>query len=58
MVALGLRYFTVQVRDCVAEDRQRRAVTEAAAPMTGNGPTVAVCFPRPDGNWIEIIQRN
>jgi catechol 2,3-dioxygenase-like lactoylglutathione lyase family enzyme len=61
MVALGLRYFTVQVRDCVAEDRRLVAAgaTEAAAPMTGNGPTVAVCFFRdPDGNWIEIIQRN
>jgi catechol 2,3-dioxygenase-like lactoylglutathione lyase family enzyme len=59
MVALGLRYFTVQVRDCAAEYRRLTAAgaTEGAAPMPG--PTASVCFIRdPDGNWIEVIQRS
>jgi catechol 2,3-dioxygenase-like lactoylglutathione lyase family enzyme len=59
MAALGMRYVTMQVRNC---DAAYKALTsagasEAIAPL--NFGTVArICFVRdPDGNFVEISQR-
>ena len=62
LVGAGLRYFTVQVRDCVAEHERVLAAggNEGSPVMPGpaGGPTVALFFIRdPDGNWIEVVQR-
>jgi len=59
MRAVGLRYITVQVRDCDREHRRLMSmgVWEGAAPAT-LGTVARICFIRdPDGNWIEISQR-
>ena len=59
MRAVGMRYITVQVRDCSAEHRRfmSMAVWEGAAPVT-LGEIARICFIRdPDGNFIEISQR-
>ncbi|MGO9057342.1 MAG: VOC family protein [Candidatus Binataceae bacterium] len=62
LVGAGLRYFTVQVRDCAAEHKRVLAAggNEGSPVMPGpaGGPTVALFFIRdPDGNWIEVVQR-
>jgi lactoylglutathione lyase len=59
MAALGIRYFTIQVRDCNAVHRQLTAASapEAMAPINF-GSLARICFVRdPDGNVIEISQR-
>jgi catechol 2,3-dioxygenase-like lactoylglutathione lyase family enzyme len=59
MAALGIRYFTIQVRDCNAAHRQLIAAgaPEAMAPINF-GALARICFIRdPDGNVIEISQR-
>ena len=59
MRAVGMRYITVQVRDCDAEHRgfMARGVWEGSAPMT-LGEIARISFIRdPDGNFIEISQR-
>ena len=59
MAALGIRYVTVQVRNC---DEAFKALTsggalEAVAP-TNFGAVARICFVRdPDGNFAEISQR-
>ena len=59
MRAVGMRYITVQVRDC---DREHRRLTsmgvwEGAAPVT-LGAVARISFVRdPDGNFIEVSQR-
>ncbi len=55
----GIRYVTLQVRDCDAEHRHfmSMGVREGASPVT-LGEVARICFIRdPDGNWIEISQR-
>jgi len=57
--ALGLRYITVQVRDCDGEHRRliSMGVWEGTAPMT-LGKVARISMIRdPDGNFIEISQR-
>jgi lactoylglutathione lyase len=59
MRAVGMRYVTVQVRDCDAEHRRLKSmgVWEGAAPVT-LGTVARISFIRdPDGNFIEISQR-
>jgi lactoylglutathione lyase len=59
MRAVGMRYITVQVRDCDAEHRRfmSMGVWEGAAPVT-LGAVARISFIRdPDGNFIEISQR-
>ncbi|HZC47148.1 MAG TPA: VOC family protein [Candidatus Acidoferrum sp.] len=59
MRAVGMRYITVQVRDCDAEHRRLMSmgVWEGAAPVT-LGTVARISFIRdPDGNFIEISQR-
>jgi lactoylglutathione lyase len=59
MAAPGIRYFTIQVRDCNAAHRQLIAAgaPEAMAPINF-GALARICFVRdPDGNVIEISQR-
>jgi catechol 2,3-dioxygenase-like lactoylglutathione lyase family enzyme len=59
MVALGWRYYTVQVRDCAGEHQRLVAAGATAVSPPIPGPTGAVCFFRdPDGNWIEVVQRS
>jgi len=59
MRAVGMRYITIQVRDC---DREHRRLTsmgvwEGAAPVT-LGAVARISFIRdPDGNFIEVSQR-
>jgi lactoylglutathione lyase len=59
MRAIGMRYVTVQVRDCDREHRRLTAmgVWEGAAPVT-LGAVARISFIRdPDGNFIEVSQR-
>jgi len=59
MRAVGMRYITVQVRDCDKEHRRfmSMGVWEGAAPTT-LGTVARISFIRdPDGNFIEISQR-
>ena len=59
MRAVGMRYITVQVRDCDREHRRLTAmgVWEGAAPVT-LGAVARISFIRdPDGNFIELSQR-
>lgn len=59
MAALGIRYFTIQVRDCNAAHRQLvgAGAVEAMRPINF-GALARICFVRdPDGNVIEISQR-
>jgi len=59
MRALGMRYITVQVRDCDREHRRMTSmgVWEGAAPVT-LGAVARISFIRdPDGNFIEVSQR-
>ena len=59
MRAVGMRYITVQVRDCDAEHRRlvSMGAWEGAAPVT-LGTVARISFIRdPDGNFIEISQR-
>jgi len=59
MRAVGMRYITVQVRDCDAEHRRftSMGVCEGAAPVS-LGSVARISFIRdPDGNFIEISQR-
>jgi len=59
MRAVGMRYITVQVRDCDAEHRRftSMGVWEGAPPVT-LGSVARISFIRdPDGNFIEISQR-
>jgi len=59
MRAVGIRYITVQVRDCDEEHRRfmSMGVWEGAAPVT-LGEVARISFIRdPDGNFIEISQR-
>src|ERR1700674_1825738 len=59
MRAVGMRYITVQVRDCDREHRRLTSmgVSEGAAPMT-LGTVARISFIRdPDGNFIEVSQR-
>ena len=59
MRAVGMRYMTVQVRDCDLEHRRflSTGVWEGAAPVT-LGTVTRISFIRdPDGNFIEISQR-
>ena len=56
---VGIRYITVQVRDCDAEHRRliSMGVWEGAPPLT-LGTVARISFIRdPDGNAIEISQR-
>src|SRR5208282_4007815 len=57
--AVGIRYITVQVRDCDSEHRRLMSmgVWEGAAPVT-LGKVARISMIRdPDGNFIEISQR-
>ncbi len=59
MRAVGMRYITVQVRDCDREHRRLMSmgVWEGAAPLTlGNVARISM-IRDPDGNFIEISQR-
>lgn len=59
MRGVGIRYITIQVRDCSATFKHAIAngAWEGSAPMT-LGDVARICFIRdPDGNWIEISQR-
>jgi lactoylglutathione lyase len=59
MRAVGMRYITVQVRDCDREHRRLTSmgVCEGAAPVT-LGAVARISFVRdPDGNFIEVSQR-
>src|SRR5208283_352679 len=59
MRALGMRYITIQVRDCDGEHRRliSMGVWEGTAPMT-LGKVARISMIRdPDGNFIEISQR-
>jgi predicted enzyme related to lactoylglutathione lyase len=59
MRAVGMRYITVQVRDCDLEHRRLMSmgVWEGSAPMT-LGKVARISMIRdPDGNFIEISQR-
>lgn len=59
MRAVGMRYITVQVRDCDGEHRRfmSMGVWEGAAPVS-LGAVARISFIRdPDGNFIEISQR-
>jgi lactoylglutathione lyase len=59
MRAVGMRYITVQVRDCDQEHRRLTSmgVWEGAAPVT-LGAVARISFIRdPDGNFIEVSQR-
>ena len=59
MRAVGMRYITIQVRDCDIEHRGfiEKGVWEGSAPMT-LGEVARISFIRdPDGNFIEISQR-
>ncbi len=59
MRAVGIRYMTIQVRDCNATFKHFMAngVWEGSKPVT-LGEVARICFIRdPDGNWIEISQR-
>ena len=59
MRAVGMRYITIQVRDCDREHRRfmSMGVWEGAAPVT-LGAVARISFIRdPDGNFIEISQR-
>ena len=59
MRAVGMRYITVQVRDCDSEHRRfmSKGAWEGAAPVT-LGTVARISFIRdPDGNFIEISQR-
>jgi len=59
MRAVGMRYMTVQVRDCDEEHRRfmSMGVWEGAAPVT-LGAVARISFIRdPDGNFIEVSQR-
>lgn len=56
----GLRYITVQVRDCVRAHRSilARGAEEGVAPMA-MGKTATISFVKdPDGNFIEISERH
>lgn len=59
MAAVGIRYMTIQVRDCDAANRELTSRGARAAMAPVNLGTVArICFVRdPDGNMIEISQR-
>jgi catechol 2,3-dioxygenase-like lactoylglutathione lyase family enzyme len=57
--AVGMRYITIQVRDCDSEHRRLMSmgVWEGAAPLT-LGKVARISMIRdPDGNFIEISQR-
>ncbi|HVA69471.1 MAG TPA: VOC family protein, partial [Candidatus Binataceae bacterium] len=59
MAAVGIRYMTIQVRDCDAANREltSRGARPALAPVN-LGTVARICFVRdPDGNMIEISQR-
>ena len=59
MRAVGMRYITIQVRDCDSEHRRLMSmgVWEGAAPLT-LGKVARISMIRdPDGNFIEISQR-
>jgi catechol 2,3-dioxygenase-like lactoylglutathione lyase family enzyme len=59
MRAIGMRYITIQVRDCDREHRRLIAmgVWEGATPVT-LGAVARISFVRdPDGNFIEVSQR-
>jgi len=59
MRGVGIRYMTIQVRDCSATFKHAIAngAWEGSAPVT-LGDVARICFIRdPDGNWIEISQR-
>jgi lactoylglutathione lyase len=59
MRAVGMRYITVQVRDCDREHRRLMSmgVSEGAAPMTLGSVARISMIRDPDGNFIEISQR-
>ncbi len=57
--AVGIRYMTIQVRDCDDEFKHfmGSGVWPGSAPIS-LGAVARICFIRdPDGNWIEISQR-
>lgn len=59
MRAVGIRYMTIQVRDCNAAFKHfmSMGVWEGSPPVT-LGEVARICFIRdPDGNFIEISQR-
>ena len=59
MAALGIRYVTLQVRNCDAVFSAMRegGASEALKPVTV-GNVLRVGFVRdPDGNFVEIVQR-
>jgi catechol 2,3-dioxygenase-like lactoylglutathione lyase family enzyme len=61
MAGMGFRYLTVQVRDCAAEYQQLTAkgINLGVTLTTGAGPLAGIFMARdPDGNWVEILQRN
>jgi len=61
MAGVGFRYLTIQVRDCAAEYQRLLAkdVNLGVALTVGAGPLAAIFMVRdPDGNWVEILQRN
>jgi catechol 2,3-dioxygenase-like lactoylglutathione lyase family enzyme len=59
MAARGIRYVTMQVRDCDGAFKDLTAAGASEAVRPANFGTVArICFVRdPDGNFVEISQR-
>ena len=61
MAGVGFRYLTIQVRDCAAEYQRLmvKGVNLGVALTVGAGPLAGIFMVRdPDGNWVEILQRN
>jgi catechol 2,3-dioxygenase-like lactoylglutathione lyase family enzyme len=59
MATRGIRYVTLQVRNCDAAFKElTSAGASAAMPPTNFGTVARICFVRdPDGNLVEILQR-
>ncbi len=60
MAGLGIRYLTLQVRDCAAEYQSLsgKEFNPGVAFTSGAGPLAGLFMIRdPDGNWMEVLQR-
>lgn len=60
MAGPGVRYLTLQVRDCAAEYQrlQGKEYNPGVQFSSAAGPLVGLFMIRdPDGNWIEVLQR-
>jgi catechol 2,3-dioxygenase-like lactoylglutathione lyase family enzyme len=61
MSGIGFRYLTLNVRNCEAEYKRLMAkgVNQGVSFTASAGPLKGLFMVRdPDGNWIEILQRN